>query len=90
MNDGYVSRSCIIASTLWGAVVLLLAGAWWFGLRADQPLVAQLLAATACATSAVAATAHIRCYAIRVMNLVRVTAGLESPRTLRPVGERDL
>lgn len=58
----------------WGlstTVALLMAAAWiaWF---AGTESAWMMLGLTACATSAAAAVAHVRCYAVRICDLVRV------------------
>lgn len=71
MNDGVIDVSKVIAGCLWVWALCLLAAAWivaWQG----PSLVAGLLAATACASSAVAATAQIRVYSMAVCRQLRV------------------
>lgn len=68
-------------------VVIILYGLWaWVGctivagwalMWADVPYMAQMLGFTACASSAVAAVAHVRCYFLRVCRLIRVTHGVD-------------
>ena len=58
MIDSTVSTSRVISGVLWAVVISLgIAGIWHW---------ASLVGLTCCATSAAAATANIRCYAIRL------------------------
>lgn len=62
----------------WALVVGLLFAAWWIALLLpEQWVVAGMLAATACASSAMAATLQIRCYMVRTCNLVRTLSETE-------------
>lgn len=80
MHEEFVSRTSLLAMTLWVVVVLLLAMAWLVAIqRPDWWLWAGMLAATGLAVSAVAATAHMRIYAVRMCSLIRATSGLECP-----------
>ncbi len=77
MNEGYVSKTKMMAIGLWVLVVLLMASGWavilidgnywWLG---------GMLAATSCATSAIAATMQIRLYALSLCGLIRLAHGL--------------
>lgn len=66
-----MSTCNVIAGGLWVTVISLLVAAWvtviW-----GPPVIAGMLAATACATSAVAAVAQIRCYSLTVCRNIRV------------------
>lgn len=89
MNDGgYVSRNGIAAGVLWTLVAGLLMAAWAVVLWTEgHEFVAGMLAATGCATSALAATMQIKTYACRLSRLVRMTAGAreEVDTGLRPL-----
>lgn len=92
MNDGgYVSKTGMAAAALWAVVIALLGSAWVVILAAEHHLeVAGMLAATGCATSALAATLHIKTYACRMSRLIRLSSGLElddvpAARQLRPM-----
>lgn len=86
MIDEYVNKNKVVAYMVWAAVVGLMAMAWAV-LVLGEPEYAAMLAATGCATSAFAATLHIRCYMTRIACLVRGPA-LESPSGPRAL--RDL
>lgn len=73
-----MSTCGVIAGALWAVVAGLLLAAWTVALVwSDHWRVAGMLAATGCATSALAATLHIKTYACRVSRLIRVANGLE-------------
>lgn len=77
-DDPRLSYGAITTAALWLWVVMALMGAWTAWLVGRHEF-AVMLGFTACASSAVAATAHIRCYAARVCRLIRVMGGLNSP-----------
>lgn len=86
MNDSTVETSKLITALLWTLVSLLGLAAWvtWAAGTED---VWMMLAFTACATSAVAATSQIRCYTLRVCGMLRAKQDLaehfDSVRSLR-------
>lgn len=84
MHEQFVSRASIVAFLLWFLVAALLVAAWVVAILApDHFVIAGMLAATALALSAVAATAHIRLFACRLSRLVRVGTGLEGENIRR-------
>ena len=87
MIDEYVNKNKVVAYCAWGVVVGLMSLAWLVIVVAEAKY-AGMLAAMACASSALAATLHIRCYMTRLACLVRAPSGFESPVGPRPV--RDL
>ena len=76
MIDRTTSKAIVWAYGLWAAVGVTLAQSW-LALALHAPWVAVMLGLTACVFSAIAATAHIRCFAIRVMSTVRRLHGIE-------------
>lgn len=89
MNDEYVNKGKVLTVAAWGVVVGLMAVAWVFILATSHWRVGGMFAAMACASSAFAATMQIRCYAVRMMCLIRATArlgqvgGIDRPRPVR-------
>lgn len=80
MNDErFFPAGAIVAACIWAWVVLLLCAAWASWLLGGPHNLPILLGLTACASSAAAATAHIRCYSVRLCTLIRVTGGLQCP-----------
>ena len=87
MNDPTISLSRIVTSSAWSITAGLIGGAWATYFVGDDG-VTQLLGYTGCGMSAVAATLNVRCYAMRLSRLVRVTNGLtDSPRPLRSIAD---
>lgn len=90
MNEGYYPQCRVWAWIAWTAVVGLLVAAWLLLLLdQDHWRVAGLLAFTACAGSAIAATLHIRSFLVRVCSLVRAASIRRDEldgQGLRPVG----
>jgi len=76
MIDDKTSKALVWAYSLWAAVAVTLAQAW-LALALEHANVALMLGLTACSISAVAATAHVRCFAIRVLAVVRRLHGIE-------------
>lgn len=76
MNDRKTSTCTVVAYALWTTAALLLAAAWGMCLAGLYHR-ATLLGLTACAVSAVAAVAHVRCFAIRLSCIVRRLWGVE-------------
>jgi hypothetical protein len=74
MHDNAISLSKLITAALWAWVALLFAAAWGTWLWHDSDIW-MMLAFTGCASSALAATAQIRCYSLRICGLLRATAG---------------
>ena len=84
-DDRTISTGAIITGCLWAWVILLLLAAWltWgAGSPGNLPI---LLGLTACASSAAAATAQIRCYAVRMCAVIKITRAAQSAelRSLR-------
>lgn len=82
-EDRSVPVNILILYGLWSWVLCSIIVGWvlmWSGYTSS----AQMLGFTACASSAVAATAHIHCYFKRVCRLIRATYGIERPE---PSGE---
>lgn len=81
MNNEYIIKGSVITGLVWLAVAALIGGAWSVMLvDPERWRIAGMLAATACATSAAAAALQVRCYAARIVALVRVGAGLDDQR----------
>ena len=82
MHEASVPIGQVLTVTLWAVVGVFIAAAWitWAG---GAGRVAVLLGLTGCATSAAAATCTIRCYAVCVAELVRLTAA-GVPQVPRP------
>ena len=79
-NGGYVSKAALVVVSLWGLVLALVLAAWAVAMmNPDAWSVAAVLAMTGCATSALAATLHIRLFATRICRLIRATSGLDGP-----------
>ena len=87
MQDPAVPIFRLVTPAAWVSTLSLLACAWVaFVFRHDD--LAALLGLTGCASSAVAATFTIRCYAVHLERLIRAAGGLpslERPRVLRGV-----
>lgn len=82
MNDEpQYSRGVVVTAAAWLATGMLLLVAWlaWAMGPVENVHFAVLVAETACVVSAVAAVAHLRCYAARICRLIRVTSALERP-----------
>lgn len=82
MNDEpQYSRGVVVAAAGWAITGLMLMVAWtaWIVGGPQHIYFALLVAETACATSAVAAVLHLRCYSARICRLVRVANGLQRP-----------
>lgn len=86
MHDSSISVSKVITAALWAWVVMVLLAAWTAWLFGHHELAA-MLGLTACASSAAAATAHIRCYMVRTCGLLRAVSDHEGAPTiqLRPM-----
>ncbi len=89
MNDEYVNKGQVIMLTAWAVVIGLMVIGWALILWTSHVAWGGMFAAMACATSALAATLQIRCYAVRMMCLVRATSslgpagGFDGPRSVR-------
>lgn len=80
MNEGRaISMGTVVTGCLWAWVAALLLASWGTWLLSDHTTLPILLGLTACASSAAAATAQVRCYAVRLCRVVRVTGGLQRP-----------
>lgn len=91
-DDPQYSRGVVVAGVWWAVTALMLLVAWAVWVIGGQTHIftAVLIAETACVFSAVAAVAHLRCYAARICRLVRVTGGLQRPDAeVREFGPRD-
>ncbi len=72
MTDTLMSKGKFLTVATWGVVVVLLVAAWVVILMTEAWLVGGMLAATGCATSALAAALMVRCYMVRTCNMIRV------------------
>lgn len=82
MHDSTMSRLALTAYLLWTAVSLLVGAAWLLmAINTEAWRWSGLLAVTGLALSAVAATAHMKVYAVRVCGLVRATSGINGAET---------
>lgn len=85
-EDSSVSTYTVIAASTWVVTGLLLLAAWLaWAVGDDSTHLAILIAETACAASAVAATMQVRCYSAKVCSQLRVMRaeirnGQEPPR----------
>lgn len=78
MHEGFISRTSLIATMLWTAMVVLFAAAWAIAItHHDWWLWAGMLSATGLGVSAIAATTHIRLYALRMCSLIRATSSAQ-------------
>ena len=73
MHESMISTGKVFAGVLWTWVGGLLATAWVLAMIPGQIEFAALLAATACASSALAAVFHIRCFFVRQSQLIRAS-----------------
>ena len=79
-DDPRYSLTTLIAYVGWAVTAALLFVGWVAWVLQDSYIgLPVMLATTACLASAVAAVAHIRCYAARLARLIRVMNGLERP-----------
>lgn len=79
MNESTIGTSKVFAAAVWAGVAALLVAGWAIVLfNEEQWRVAGMLAASACAGSALAATFHVRAYCVRLCNLIRVANGLHT------------
>lgn len=86
MIDEYVDKGRVKANVGWTAVVAMMAVGWAVILLApDHWKVGGMFAASSCATSALAAVLHIRCYIVRLACLVRATGAVERKEGPSPV-----
>lgn len=93
MHDEQWSSSKVTAAAVWTWTAGLMGCAWvaWFLFAFDLKHLPDMFGYTACASSAVAAVASIKCYTVRICRLLRITAGLEPaddserPRPIYPV-----
>lgn len=104
MHDGQVPTSKIIKTVGWGLVAAMIVLTWALGVLAwaldAKGLwhLAMLCGFTGCATSAGAATAHVRCFHLRLAAMLRAVpclTGDEGERggggwQLHSIGERPL
>lgn len=84
-DDRTISTGAIITGCLWVGVILLLLAAWLTWAGGGPESLPVLLGLTACSTSAAAATAQVRCYAVRLCAVIKITRAAESAelRSLR-------
>lgn len=80
MNENTVSTGAVVAAALWTWVVVLILGAWVTWALGGPAGMWILLGTTACASSAAAATAHIRIYVVRLSGLIRLANGVDAGR----------
>lgn len=79
MNDQLISRTKVLTIAIWTLAVLLLASGWVVMLADGGAWHwAVMLSVTSLATTGVAMTMHLRCYVLRLVDLIRATAGLKS------------
>lgn len=76
MTEQYISRTRVAAVAAWLAVLGLMLSALLTLFVGNALRMGMILAAAACATSAVAATLSIKIYAMRLCALIRATHGL--------------
>lgn len=88
MIDEYVNRGNVNAGVAWAVVVALMVTGWVVILTTPHWQVGGMFAAMACASSALAAVLHIRCYAVRLAGLVRAARSIQDVEGPRPI--RDL
>ena len=82
MHEPFVSLAKVVAYTMWALVILLTLSAWLvWAMNPDGPWV--LLATTACASSAIAATAQMRLYCSRVCRLLRQGFDMDAEHGVR-------
>ncbi len=72
MTDTLMSKGKLQAAAAWAVVGVLLTAAWVVILLTEAWLVGGMLAATGCATSALAAALMVRCYMVRMGDMIRV------------------
>lgn len=90
MHDSSISTTRLFATVAWITVACFMVAAWTTWLAGTDHVWA-LLGLTGCACSAIAAVAHIHCYAMRLAHLVRVANGLGAePRPPRRFGLRSV
>jgi hypothetical protein len=76
--EEYVNKGRVAANALWSVVVGLMVVGWAIVLLLpDHWILGGMFGLTACATSALAATLHIRCYMVRLAGLVRAVGSIE-------------
>lgn len=79
MNDQLISKTKVLTIATWTLAALLLASGWVVMLADDAAWHwAVMLSVTSLATTGVAMTMHFRCYVLRLVGLIRATAGLKS------------
>ena len=87
MNENLILKCRVYAWLCWACVLAFMTAAWM--VAAFDPRgwhVAALLALSGCATSAAAATLHIRSFMVRLSSLVRATSFRQfDAHGLRPV-----
>jgi len=79
LDDGTVSMTKVVMAAMWTLVVALGLTSWGLGIAGEWNW-AFLVGLTGCATSAAAAVAHIRCYALRVCALVKASGAITEAR----------
>lgn len=80
MHDQYVSRASVLAVVLWSKSAVCLTVVWVLA-AFDVPMRWEgAVGAVAVISAVLAAVWQVRLYTMRICNLVRATAGLESPR----------
>lgn len=77
MNDRSISASSTITTALWAWAFLLLLSSWGVMAFHGPWELAAMLGFSTCVFTGVAATSQIRCYTLRMCQLIRVAHGLE-------------
>lgn len=79
MNDNYVSRAAVMVMVFWSATGVLI-GTTWVLAMLEAPLRYEgATGLTAVLTMALAMVSQMRLYTLRLCNLTRISAGLQSP-----------
>ena len=75
----------------WVVTAVLIMAAWMVWLVGHDPIIAVLVAETACVASSVAVVLQARCFGARLARLIRVSSGLQRPddAQVRQLGPRD-
>lgn len=86
MNEGQQHSTMAVATWVaWGVVGVLIVGLWVSLWQGSEP-VAQACGFTACASSAIAATLHIRRFTCRTQTLMRTLLMRDAARSLDSEG----
>lgn len=72
MNEGFISKTSLIAYSAWIAASVLFFGSWYVAIfRPEHWLYAGMSMATALGFTAIATVAHYRLYTLRTCSLIR-------------------